>query len=377
MEIEESRSYYPFLKTGKIYMNHAAVSPLSNPVLEKINEFIYQRSITEIENYYAFLPVVVDTKEKLGELINAAPDRIAFVDNTSNGLNILAQGLEWKTGDRIILNDIEFPSNIYPFLNLKSYGVEFDIVKSHDGIVSYEDIERAVTPRTKLISISSVQFLSGYRVDLQKLGEMCKAKNIIFCVDAIQSLGAIRMDVKKYNIDFLATGGQKWLMALQGLGFIFITEKLQEMIKPKYVGWTSVANAWNLLDYKLELRHTADAFQNGTVSAIGIAALNGSLNFLRSFGYDKIEETILSNSIFFIDLLNEAGFDPIMKNIEKENLSGIVSFKSDKAQEVFDKLKKENVIGAVREGIIRFSPHFYNNKEEIGKVVDLLKNLPK
>lgn len=356
-------------------MNHAAISPLSTPIVKELDDYLYIRSETEIENYLEFQKVVIDTKNKLGEMINAKPDRLAFVDNTSNGLNILAQGLDLGTGDRIILNDIEFPSNIYPFLNLKTQGVEIDIIKSHDGIVSYEDIEAAVTGKTKLISISHVQFLSGYRADVEKIGEMCRSKGIVFCVDAIQSAGALEIDVEKMKIDFLASGTQKWMMGLQGLAFIFITQELQERVKPKYVGWTSVVDAWNLLDFNLTLRSSAERFQNGTVSAIGIAALHGSLNFMRQFGHDKIAQAILDNTEYFMNSLSESGIQPVLRGVERKYLSGIVSFRSEKAQEIFGRLLEMNITAAVREGIVRFSPHFYNTREEIDKVVSILKEI--
>ncbi|MCX6152218.1 MAG: aminotransferase class V-fold PLP-dependent enzyme [Ignavibacteriales bacterium] len=356
-------------------MNHAAISPLSSPVVEQINKYLHVRSETDVENFQDYLGLVTETKNRISELINSSSDRIAFVDNTSNGLNILAQGLDWNPGDRILLNDVEFPSNIYPFLNLKQQGVEIDFVKSRDGCVTYEDIESAVTAKTKLISISYVQFLSGYRADLEKIGELCSNKGIIFCVDSIQALGAITLDVKKYKIDFLANGTQKWLMALEGLGFIFITEELQEKITPKYVGWTSVADAWNLLDYKLVLKRNADRFQNGTLSVVGINALNASLKFLQSFGYKNIEETILNNTDYFLSSLLEIGITPLLKNAGRNNLSAIVSFKSVKAKDIFDKLLAQNITAAVREGIVRFSPHFYNSKEEIDKVIVCLRKI--
>lgn len=375
MLISESRKYFPYLKSGRIYMNHAAISPLSSPVVEQINKYLHVRSETDVENFQDYLGLVTETKNRISELINSSSDRIAFVDNTSNGLNILAQGLDWNPGDRILLNDVEFPSNIYPFLNLKQQGVEIDFVKSRDGCVTYEDIESAVTAKTKLISISYVQFLSGYRADLEKIGELCSNKGIIFCVDSIQALGAITLDVKKYKIDFLANGTQKWLMALEGLGFIFITEELQEKITPKYVGWTSVADAWNLLDYKLVLKRNADRFQNGTLSVVGINALNASLKFLQSFGYKNIEETILNNTDYFLSSLLEIGITPLLKNAGRNNLSAIVSFKSVKAKDIFDKLLAQNITAAVREGIVRFSPHFYNSKEEIDKVIVCLRKI--
>jgi cysteine desulfurase/selenocysteine lyase len=319
--------------------------------------------------------LISETKTETGELINCKPERIAFVDNTSNGLNILAQGLDWKYGDRIILNDLEFPSNVYPFLNLKSYGVEIDFVKSKNGAVLYEDIEKAITAKTKLISISYVQFLTGYRADLERIGELCRRKGIIFCVDSIQGLGAIKLNVQKCKIDFLANGCQKWLMSLEGLGFIYLSEELQERINQKYVGWTSVASAWSLLDYKLILKNNADRFQNGTMSAIGITALHSSLKFLSSFGYNEIENVILNNTQYFLESLSEIGIVPILKSADRKNLSGIVSFKSDKSQIIFETLMKENIVGAVRESIVRFSPHFYNTKSEIEKVIDILKKI--
>ncbi len=357
-------------------MNHAAISPLSSPVIEAINDYFKVRSETEIENFPDFLKLAAETKILLSQMSNApSADRIAFVENTSNGLNILAQGLQWKQGDRIILNDMEFPSNVYPFLNLKSSGVEIDFVKSKNGKVTAEDVEAAITPNTKLISVSYVQFLSGYRIDMEQLGNLCRSKGIIFCVDSIQGLGALQLDVQKCNIDFLSNGGHKWLMGLEGLGFIYLTEELQQKITPKYVGWTSVVDAWNLLDYNLTLRKSADCFQNGTLSSPGIVALNASQKFRLSFGYEKIEETVLNNSEYFISSLNEVGINPILKNINKENLSGIVSFKSEKANEIFEALEKENVTAAVRAGVVRLSPHFYNTQDEIDKVVSILKRI--
>lgn len=356
-------------------MNHAAVSPIALPVVEAVNEFLFLRSQTEIENYKDYLKLISDMKTGIGELINCGPDRIAFNDNTSNGLNILAQGLSWKPGDRIILNDLEFPSNVYPFLNLKTYGVEIDFVQSKNGAVLFEDIEKALTPKTKLLSISYVQFLTGYRADLERIGELCRQKGIIFCVDSIQGLGAVTLDVQKCKIDFIANGCQKWLMSLEGLGFIYLSEELQERINQKYVGWTSVTSSWNLLDYKLNLKKNADRFQNGTMSAVGIISLNASLNFLRLFGYNEIENVILNNAEYFLNSLNEIGIAPILTNIDRQNLSGIVSFKSDNSQIIFESLLKENIVGAVRQGIVRFSPHFYNTIDEINKTIYCLKNI--
>ena len=310
-QIKKARGYFPYMLNNMIYMNHAALSPLSIRVVETISELIKQKSETNIDDYKTMLKVFENTKIMLGELINADSSRIAFVDNTTNGLNILAQGIKWNKGDRILLNDIEFPANVYPFLNLQKDGVEIDFVKSHQWGCSAEDIIENVKPGTKLISVSQVQFLTGYRIDLQKLGNFCRENEIIFCVDAIQGLGAVRLDVQRDNIDFISCGTQKWLMGLQGLAFIYLSKNLQETLVQSYVGWHSVKNAWNLLDYNLNLREGADAFQTGTLNTIGIYALNASLKMFNEFGSDEIEETIISNSKYFISELDKIGFTPI------------------------------------------------------------------
>ncbi|MCK7523605.1 MAG: aminotransferase class V-fold PLP-dependent enzyme [Ignavibacteriales bacterium] len=180
MTLDEVRELFPHIKRGKIYFNHAATGPFSKNVLSMVNEYMLQRSETNIDNFPELVKVAGETKNYLCQMLNCTPDRIAFVDNTSNGLNILAQGIKWKKGDSIILNDIEFPSNVYPFLNLEKDGVEVEFVKSKDGIVSADDIINSIKPSTKLISISYVQFLTGYKADLEKIGNVCREKGNYF-----------------------------------------------------------------------------------------------------------------------------------------------------------------------------------------------------
>ena len=375
MEISEVRKLFPYLQEGIIYFNHASTGPLSNLVTERLNKLLIEKSHDKIDDYSSFLEVVDETKELLSVLINANPDRLAFVDNTSNGLNIIAQSIEWKKGDRILLNDIEFPANVYPFLNLKRLGVEVDFVKSENGIVTADDIINSVKNGTKMISVSFVQFLSGYKIDLEKVGNYCRSNNIVFCVDGIQGIGAANIDVQKSKIDFLSSGTQKWLMGLQGLAFIYITEELQRKIHPANLGWLSVNNAWNLLDYKLDLKTSANVFQGGTLNSFGIYALNSSLRLFQEFGFNNVAENVSSNSIYFIDSLIKQGYQPILGNCDKQNIAGIVTYMPENPDQVFENLSKKNIICSLREGQIRFSPHFYNTKEEIDTVVDELKKI--
>lgn len=375
MNKSEVRNYFPYLKNGTIYFNHASTGPFSTLVTSRLNDLLKEKSEHKIDDYESFLKVVDDTKKQLSSMLNCDADRIAFLDNTTNGINVLANSIDWKKGDRIVLNDVEFPANVYPFLNLKRFGVEIDFVKSENGIVTAEQIIDAIKPNTKLISVSFVQFLSGYKIDLEKIGNHCKANNIIFCVDAIQGIGALQMDVKKCKIDFLSSGTQKWLLGMQGLAFIYVDEKLQQKMIPANIGWLSVNNSWNLLDYKLNLKSSANVFQVGTLNTFGIYAFNTSLNLFQDFGYENVETEVLSNSKYFISKLNQIGIKCLLSNCLDSELSGIVTIKIDNAEKVFNHLLEKNIICSIREGLIRFSSHFYNTSQEIDRVVDELQKI--
>lgn len=372
MSLEKFRENFPHLKTNQIYFNHAAVGPWCIQAIDRINEYSRQMSGEKIENYQNLFKWSERAKNKLAILLGANPSRIAWIDNVSNALNVLANGVKWRKGDEIILNDLEFPSNVYPFLNLQKQGVEIKFAKSTNGKVNLEEIEKLVTPSTKLISISHVQFLTGYRANLEIIGNYCMVKGIIFSVDAIQSAGVVDINVEKCKIDFLAGGTQKWLMSSQGLSYFFITEELQSKIDQKNVGWTSVNNAWNLLDYDLSLKSGADRFQNGTQNSLGIAIFDAVLELFISAGIQNIESKIIRNTNFFESKLRGIGISSYSSNYDSSQKSGIVSFYHDKANEIFDGLEQWDVKCALRENVIRFSPHFYNNEEEIEKVVEIL-----
>jgi selenocysteine lyase/cysteine desulfurase len=368
-KINKARSYFQHLQNEVIYFNHASTGPFSTQVKNTLIKLLDERSSNKIDDYEQLLRISDETKNLLAVLINSTPARIAFTSNTSYGLNILAQGMYWSKGDRIILNDIEFPANVYPFMNLMKKGVEIDFVKSHNGIVTAEDIIKSITEKTKLISVSYVQFLSGYRIDLQKLGQACKERDIILSVDAIQGLGALRMDVQKCNVDFISCGTQKWLLGLQGMAFIYVSEELQNKMYTIPAGWLSVDNAWDLTDYEFLLKNSAGRYQPGTLNTFGVYSLNASLKLFEEFGFSEIENQVLQNSAYFIKQLKSIGFNPLLNNLEGKYLSGIVSIAEDDCEKLFNYLSDNKIIAAVREGIVRFAPHFYNTKQEIDKVV--------
>lgn len=375
--MDEIRKLFPYLKSGQIYFNHASVGALPIPVVERINNHLAIRSEGEISNFEDMMRYSASGKEKVARLINADVARVAWCENVSHAISMLAQGLDWEPGDRIILNDIEFPSNVYPFMVLKEQGVEIDFAKSRNGMVDAVDIEKLITPRTKLVSISMVQFISGYRADVNAIGELCRKHGIIYCVDVIQAGGNVRIDVQEMKADFAAGGTHKWLLGMQGLGYFYITEELQSRVKQKIVGWTSVSDPWNMLDYNLTLLKGAESFQTGTYNDIGMAAIDASLDIFFGFGMENVERNCIDNSKYFIEKLNAAGIETVLSGVPEKNLSGIVTVKTENAQRKFLLLEKNNIKCSLREGYIRFSPHFYNIKEEIDKAVDFLSGLEK
>ncbi|MBM4172189.1 MAG: aminotransferase class V-fold PLP-dependent enzyme [Ignavibacteria bacterium] len=375
MNIDTIRTLFPHLATGQIYFNHASLGPWHEFIFNRLNEYAKERSGNNVMNFESYVKYSQSAKNKLALLLGTVSERIAWVDNVSNAMSLVAQGLNFKHGDRIIINDIEFPANVYPFLNLKKHGIEIDIVKSRNGKVDLEDIAKGVTPNTKLVSISLVQFLSGYRADIKAIGDFCKDKNILFCVDAIQAAGVVNIDIKNMNIDFLCGGTHKWLMNCQCVSYFFMSEELQSMIEQKYVGWASVKNAWNFLDYNLELKDGIDRFQNGTQNEFGVCLLDAALDMFKDFTIGEFETRIIDNSEYFINALSTVGYEPILRDVNRKNLSGIVSVKINDEERIFNFLKRMEVHCAIREGILRFSPHFYNTKDEIDSVIEALKQI--
>lgn len=353
-------------------MNHAAVSPQSRRVHNAVTDYLQRCMVEEIDTFLSTLPVAAKTKSNLGTLIGASPDRIAFVGNTSDGLSLLAAGLQWQRGDRVILNDSEFPSNVVPFLNLERLGVEIDIINSNQAEISAETIEQRITPRTKLVSISFVQFLSGFRANLSEIGSMCKKHGVLFSVDAIQGLGVSPLDVQIMNIDFLACGGPKWLMGLLGLGFVYLSAELQDRISQAHAGWMSNKNYFGeFFKYRIDFDETARRYENGTQNLIGIVAFCESTTTLLEVGIANIERHLFGLTSSIVAAIDDAGFQLVTPR-DRSKRAGIITFRCAGAVELFDFLKKENFWVSLREGMIRVSPHFYNSPEEVETLRHLL-----
>ena len=373
MQLEDARRQFPHTWTDMIYLNHAAISPLPFVVRDAVDKFMERRALKGIETYPWAQKIAMRTKGLIAGLIHTKPERIAFVLNTDDGINLLASGIDWKAGGRILLYRYEYPANVYPFLNRKKLnGVEVDFMDPADGRITVDVIKKHLTPKTKLLSVSFVQFLTGFRSDLTAIGKFCKERNIIFAVDAIQGIPHSLINVEESQIDFLACGAHKWLMGTDGTAFIYVSQKAQDLIHQSYMGAASVNNPFNFFDYDTDrIRNDASRYEGGTLNFPGITALNASLNFFQEFGFKEIENRVLEYSAYLISRLMKHGVNVLTPENPAER-AGIVSMEIEQPEEVLQRLEKKNIIAAVRGGKLRLSPHFYNTEEELKMAVNVI-----
>jgi selenocysteine lyase/cysteine desulfurase len=372
MSLSSYRKYFPVTETD-IYLNHAAVSPYSTKVVEAIQDLLQRRSSDQIEVYPVVVEEKVKLKKNLADLIDGEEDNIAIIGNTSEGFNWLVQGLEWKRGDRVLLVENEFPSNIYPFLNLEQHGVIIDFVPTREGFIYLDDIEKMIRPETKLLSISFVEFLNGFRNQLTEISKICHDTDVLLSVDSIQGVGALPLSVRRSGIDFLSNGGHKWLMGPQGCGFMYISPVLFDKLRPAFAGWLSVKDSWNFFDYRLDFLEDARRFEIATSNVPGIFGLTASTSLLLDAGTKIIEQHLFSLGERLIEKLSPLSYTYIGSK-DLKNRSGIYSFKCENVKETYKHLRKNNVHLSLRNDLLRFSPHFYNTLDEIDHVIAILNH---
>jgi selenocysteine lyase/cysteine desulfurase len=343
-------------------------------VVDAVERYLGERSLIEPNNYRVMEPVIGRTLERLAALIGADVARVEFTPNTSYGINILAQGLDWKEGDRVAVPDCEFPANVMPWKGLRGRGVEVDLIPTHRGTFAVEDVERALRPETRVLAVSWVQFLSGFRCDLRALGDLCRSRGVILAVDAIQGLGALRLDVRETPVDFLACGAQKWLMGLPGTGFFYVTEELQERLTPMW-GWLNKPVDFDdLLDYSTELHGDARRFRLGTLDMVGITALDAALGLYMEMGIDEAQRQIHMLSRLAADGLAALGLERF-GSADPAHASGIVTFDHPQGQQLLGRLHAAGVRASVRNGKLRLAPSWYNMAEEVETAVGVVAEL--
>lgn len=372
---------FPVLKHWDFF-NHAGVSPLPRVAADALRT--YARQAEEV----AYLDTgwyrqIEQLRVAAAGLMNAHRDEVAFVKNTSEGISIVAGGIDWQYGDRIVTTNVEYPANVYPWMEaVRTRGCKLVMVEEQTDAngarhVPVEKIlEAASDPKTKLVTLSHVEFASGQRHDLAKIGAFCRQNGKLFCVDAIQSFGVLPVDVREMHIDFLAADGHKWLLGPEGAGVFFCRRELIEHVRPVLIGWMNVIDAQNYGSYDYTLRPDAGRFECGTYNVPGLLAFKASLDLLTALGPGALAQRLRELTDRLITGVVSKGYRVVSPR-DKWQWSGIVSFidpsPTPNHEQVFRTLRQQHKTEiALREGRLRVSAHFYNTEEQIDRLIDHL-----
>jgi selenocysteine lyase/cysteine desulfurase len=366
-----ARSFFPVTRE-LAYLNHAGVAPISTRVEEALMRYAAEATRRGALDYERFYQAEVErVRGRAALLLGARSDEIAFVKNTTEGLGIVANGLAWNRGDQVVICDLEYPSNVYPWWSLSSRGVETVMLRARDGALPLEMVDEALrAPRARLLSISSVEFGSGARNNLEALGRLCRERGVLFCVDAIQSLGCFPIDVERCGIDFLSADGHKWLLSVEGCGVFFCSRRVLELLTPRLVGWRSVTDNMNFDTYHMDLQPGAGRFEEGTPNSAGIFGLGAAIDLLLEVGVEAIGERVLKLTEDLVRGLAERGARVLSPRADGL-ASGIVSFTvpGEPPERTARRLIEKRVFVVARRGGVRASPHFYNSEDEIDQLL--------
>lgn len=354
------------------YLDHAAISPLPRRVREAMVRYVDCRGVT-FGFQEPFEAVASHLRAAIARLIGAVPEEIAFVQNTSHGLNIAAQSLPLLPGDNVIFCDMEFPSNVYPWMVLeRQRGVEARCIPHEDGGLTLEALQRCADERTRVVAVSSVEFLTGFRTDLESIGAWCRERGVYFVVDGIQSVGAAPLDVRACHIDFLSCGAPKWLMGPVGIGFLYCRQPLLERLTPPMAGCISVVGWENWRDYDLTFLPDAARFELGGPNLVGMVGLLAAVELLLEVGVEVIHSHTIELTDGLIADLEGRGYR-VVSNQHPAHRSAIVSFAvPGDPQAAHARLQQAGVAVSLREAFIRVSPHGYNTHEEVARVGEVL-----
>ena len=353
------------------YLNHAAVGVLPKPTRDALHEFLDAHAGAGVVGVAPYELQVPQYRERIGRFIGASGDEIALLRNTGDGATAIAAGFPWEPGDELILPDNEFPSNAQPWLALRSRGVTVRFVESARERMTPDLLRRVLTPRTKIVTVSWVGFADGYRHDLAGLAEVAHANGSLFCVDAIQGLGAFPLDVRACDIDALYGAGAKWMMALQGVGFLYVRADILDRFEVAAPGWRSVENMWDFLNYDQPFVPNASRFEGNTPNFIGALSLARSIDVLEQAGVDAIGRHVIALTDRLVDGLAAAGAQ-ILSTRGTDCSSGIVTFTVPGCDPVAlgSAMQRDGIVTTYRANGIRVSPHGYNVAIEIDQLVD-------
>ena len=358
---------------GRTYLNCAAVAPGSTRVRAAINAWLDDHVAQGNMASGQWWTRAAEARARTAALIGASPEEVAFVRSTSHGLAMVAEGLDWRPGDEVaVASAIEYPSNVYAWKHLADRGVRLREIRAVDGAVTPEAVEDAIGPRTRLVAVSSVQFASGHRTDVDAIGRLCRDRDVLFVVDAIQQAGAFPIDVKASGIHAMAACSHKWMLGLLGIGFLYVDRDLLAHLRPVLVGWHSVEDPFAFDGTRFDLRADASRLEEAAPSFPLVYGLGAAVEMLLDAGVADVASHITGLLDRAANALEAIGCEV---SPAPEHRAGILMIKpAADVDALAEACAERNIAVSVRRGRLRLSPHLYNNEDDIDALVELLRD---
>ena len=365
----EFRELFPVTR-HLVYFNHAAVGPLSIRAFEAMERHARDQRDFGALHWKAWYAEIDRLRESMARLINAEPQEIAILKNTSEGLSFVAQGLRWEEGDNVVTTALEFPSNWTPWKRLEARGVECRVA----ALPTVEELDKVIDGRTRLVTVSSVAFHNGFVADLDAIGALCARRGVLFCVDAIQSAGVLPIDVRRSNIHFLAADGHKWMCGPEGAAIFYVAAEQRELLEVVESGWWNIQRGGKFILCGTEWLPDGRRFEAGSLNTNGIFGLRAALDLIHEIGVATIAERAISVAALLADALEELGCKVESPRPIASSIVGATPPSVEKSLLWWHRqLEERGVVCAPREGMLRFSPHFYNDAKDVERVIGALR----
>ena len=365
------RALFPITERS-IYFNHAAISPPPTTSLRAVEDQLRDVHENGSTNFRDWLAVKEEARKLLADLLGARPEQVAFMRNTSDALSTVANGLAWRPGDNIVTFNREFPSNIYPWLRVgDAFGVEVRMCEERNGRIDFADLATLIDHNTRIVAISHVQYASGFRMDLERLGRLARQHDALFVVDAIQALGVVPTDVEAEFIDVAAGASHKWLLAPEGVGYLYLSDRARERIQPTLVGWVSVPNPDDYLNFEQGWNRGALAWETGTGPTALIHGFKASLELLTRFGVQNASNYLEELTDDLCERLKAKRYEVVSSRApgEKSQIVCIRHLDGLSAMSLYHQLNAKRIVTAPRLDRLRIAPHFYNTPTEVEEFV--------
>jgi selenocysteine lyase/cysteine desulfurase len=358
------------------YFDHAATAPLPKRSGDALRAWAEEQERDGVVGWSAREARLEGIRDQAARLLNAHRDEIAFIKSTTHGIGLIAEGFPWQPGDNVVTPADEYPSNIYPWMNLADRGVSLRQVESRDDRIWIDDLAAAMDQRTRVLAISHVEFATGFRNNLDELVELCHKRGVALCVDAIQGLGPHTIDVRKTPLDFLAADGHKWLLGPEGAGILYIRRDWLERLRATGVGWHSVIGSYNSSENRFHLKPSAARFEGGSPNIVGLFAFGASLGLFLELGPELVSERILDRADTLRETAVSVGWS-LYGSSRPADRSAIVVLEKPgiDPNRAASLLRRQGVVAACRRGRLRFSPHIYNDSDDFKKLSAALISL--